>query len=105
MDVEYVLAGEDRVDFRIALAELKARYGIGTVQVDSGGTLNGVLLRAGLVDEVSMVISPRLVGGAEARSMYRAPELTSPEGVIGVKLIHLERLRGDLVWLRYEVVK
>jgi 2,5-diamino-6-(ribosylamino)-4(3H)-pyrimidinone 5'-phosphate reductase len=103
-DVDYILAGEDRVDFRAALAELKARHGIRTIQVDSGGTLNGVLLRAGLVDEVSLIISPSLVGGSEARSIYRAPELTSPEGVIRVKLVHLERLRDDLVWLRYEVV-
>jgi 2,5-diamino-6-(ribosylamino)-4(3H)-pyrimidinone 5'-phosphate reductase len=103
--VDYIVAGEDRVDFRVALAELRTRFGIETVQVDSGGTLNGVLLRAGLVDELSVVISPCLVGGAEVRSIYRAPELTSQEGVIGVKLIHCERLRGGLVWLRYEVVR
>jgi 2,5-diamino-6-(ribosylamino)-4(3H)-pyrimidinone 5'-phosphate reductase len=104
-DVDYVLAGEERVDFRLALAELRTRYGIETVQVDSGGTLNGVLLRAGLVDEVSLIVSPSLVGGTEAHSIYRAPELTSSEGVIGLKLIHLERVQADLVWLRYEVVR
>jgi 2,5-diamino-6-(ribosylamino)-4(3H)-pyrimidinone 5'-phosphate reductase len=104
-DVDYVVAGEDHVDFRVALAELSARYGIETVQVDSGGTLNGVLLRAGLVDEVSVIVSPSLVGGTDARSIYRAPELTSPEGVIRLKLVHVDRVRGGSVWLRYEVAR
>ena len=50
--IEYILAGDDRVDLRGALEELSARYQVQIVRVDSGGILNGVLLRAGLVDEV-----------------------------------------------------
>lgn len=103
--VEHIVAGEDQVDLRQALEALNARYGIRTVRVDSGGVLNGVLLRAGLVDEVSVLISPALVGGTSARSIYVAPDLQGPEAAIELRLIHLERLRGDTVWLRYEVAR
>jgi 2,5-diamino-6-(ribosylamino)-4(3H)-pyrimidinone 5'-phosphate reductase len=89
----------------VALEELNARYGVRTVRVDSGGTLNGVLLRAGLVDEVSVLIGPCLVGGTTPRSIFRAPDLTSSEGVVELKLTHVEKLKGDVVWLRYEVVR
>ncbi len=102
--IDRIVAGDDHVDFRVALEELNARYGVKVVRVDSGGTLNGVLLRAGLVDEVSVLIHPSLVGGTTPRSLFRASDLTSPEGVIGLKLTHVEELRGDIVWLRYEVV-
>ena len=101
--VEYIVTGEERVDLRAALGELNARYGVKTVRVDSGGILNGVLLRAGLVDEVSVLINPCLVGGTTPRSFFVAPDLTSPEGVIPLKLIHVEAVRGDAVWLRYEL--
>ncbi|MFB0534507.1 MAG: RibD family protein [Anaerolineae bacterium] len=103
--IDCIVAGDDHVDLRVALEELNARYGVRTVRVDSGGTLNGVLLRAGLVDEVSVLISPCLVGGMAPRSMFRAHDLTSSEGVIGLKLTHVEKLKGDVVWLRYEVVR
>lgn len=102
--VDYIVAGENHVDLRAALEELNARYGVQSVHVDSGGTLNGVLLRAGLVDEVSVLISPYLVGGTTPRSIFRGPDLTSSEGVVQLKLTHLEQVRDDIVWLRYEVV-
>jgi 2,5-diamino-6-(ribosylamino)-4(3H)-pyrimidinone 5'-phosphate reductase len=101
--VECIVAGDERVDLRAALEELNARYGIATVRVDSGGRLNGALLRAGLVDEVSVLIHPCLVGGTSPRSIFVAPDLTVPEGTIPLKLIHLERLQDDILWLRYEV--
>jgi 2,5-diamino-6-(ribosylamino)-4(3H)-pyrimidinone 5'-phosphate reductase len=103
--VGYIVTGDDHVDLRSALEELTVRYGVKTVRVDSGGILNGVLLRAGLVDEVSVLICPALVGGTSPRSIFTAPDLTLPDDVIPLKLIHLEQLRGDVVWLRYEVMK
>jgi len=102
--VEYIVTGDDHVDLRAALQELNARYGVKAVRVDSGGKLNGALLRAGLVNEVSVLISPSLAGGATPRSIFVAPDLTSPEGVIRLKLIHVEKVRDDHVWLRYELV-
>lgn len=103
--IEYLVTGDDQVDLRAALEMLHERYGVKVVRVDSGGILNGVLLRAGLVDEVSVLVSPALVGGASPRSLFRAPDLTSPKGVLPLKLIHVEKLDGDSVWLRYEVAK
>jgi len=102
--LDTIVAGEERVDLRAALEELNARYGITKVRVDSGGILSGVLLRAGLVDEVSVLVGPYLVGGTSPRSMFVAPDLASPDGVIPLRLIAVEQMRGDIVWLRYEVV-
>ena len=103
--VEFIVAGDGHVDLRAALEELNARYGVKAIRVDSGGILNGVLLRAGLVDEVSVIVDPCLTGGTTPRSMFVAPDLTSAEGIIPLKLAHVENVRGDTVWLRYEVVK
>lgn len=101
--VKYIVSGEDRVDLRGALTALNEQYGVKTVRTDSGGTLNGALFRAGLVDEVSLLISPHLVGGMSPKSFFRAPDLESPECVIDLELFHLEKLKHDVVWLRYRV--
>lgn len=37
--------------------------GTRNVRTDSDGTINGVLLRQGLVDEMSMLLHPAIVGG------------------------------------------
>jgi 2,5-diamino-6-(ribosylamino)-4(3H)-pyrimidinone 5'-phosphate reductase len=103
--VDTIVAGDQHVDLREALQELHARHQVKVLRVDSGGILNGVLLRAGLVDEVSVVISPELVGGTTARSMFVAPDLTSASDVIPLKLLHVANVKGDFVWLRYEVLR
>jgi 2,5-diamino-6-(ribosylamino)-4(3H)-pyrimidinone 5'-phosphate reductase len=105
LNIPYFIIGGDKVDLRPGLEALELKYGVKTVRVDSGGTLNGVLLREGLVDEVSLLLSPALVGGTSQRSSFRAPDLTTPNGVILLRLIHAGRMDGDHVWLRYEVVK
>jgi 2,5-diamino-6-(ribosylamino)-4(3H)-pyrimidinone 5'-phosphate reductase len=101
--VESLMIGDDRVDLHGALECLSHRYGTKTVRVDSGGTLNGVLLRNGLVDEVSVLISPYLVGGVTPNTLFRAADLTDVADVIGLQLIGLEQLRDEVVWLRYSV--
>lgn len=103
--IEYLIAGEDHVDLRTALQALNTRYGVQTVRVDSGGILNGVLLRAGLVDEVSLLVHPAMVGGESPRAIFRAPDLAVAEGVVQLRLKHMEQLKDGIVWLRYSVVR
>lgn len=102
-NIDYILTGEDKVDLRQSLEQLNARYGIKSVRVESGGTLNGVLLRAGLVSEVNLLIHPCLVGGFSPHSFFMAPDLPVGQTGIPLHLMHCESLDGGLVWLRYEV--
>ena len=112
--IDCIITGEDHVDLKMALGELYSRYHIRVVRVDSGGTLNGLLLRQGFVNEVSILIYPSLVGGETSSSIFRAqdlPPVSNPDlasglgakGTIPLKLIAAERLKGDVMWLRYEV--
>ncbi len=102
-NILFIQAGKEHVDYKAALEELNARYGVKVVRVDSGGILNGVLLRAGLVNEVSLLVHPFLVGGTSPRSMYQAQDLIAANGVIRLKLTHLEQMENELIWLRYTV--
>jgi 2,5-diamino-6-(ribosylamino)-4(3H)-pyrimidinone 5'-phosphate reductase len=103
--IDYLISGDNKVDFKAALEEINTRYKVNYIRVDSGGKLNGVLLREGLVDEVSLLIHPYLVGGLTPRSMFQAPDLDSAEKVIKLKPIKIEMVEGELIWIRYEVIR
>jgi 2,5-diamino-6-(ribosylamino)-4(3H)-pyrimidinone 5'-phosphate reductase len=105
LHVEYIMAGDDHVDIRAALEELNSRHGVKVVRADCGGILNGILLREGLVNEVSLLVEPALIGGMSSHYVFQAPDLDSAEGVIALKLKHLEKIDGDVVWLLYEVAE
>ncbi|MEO0648282.1 MAG: dihydrofolate reductase family protein [Cyanobacteria bacterium J06650_10] len=80
---------DGRVDWFPADIDLfyKLAGGIKKVQVDSGGTLNGVLLRQELVDEINLLIHPYLVGRTTTRSIFRGPDLIDSASVIQLKLV------------------
>lgn len=69
---EVVVAGEERVDFGVALTELAAR-GAGKVLVEGGPRVNGQLL--GHLDEVCMTVAPILAGGDGPRIVVGPEQL------------------------------
>ena len=105
LGIETIVAGADRVDYRSALAELRDRFGVETMRVDSGGRLSGLLLREGLVDEVSVLVFPTVVGEASSLSIYNLPEAVPSGDVVSLALRGVEVPRDDAVWLRYDVVR
>lgn len=103
--VKYMIIGYEKVDLGFALEELNTQFGVKSVRVDSGGILNGVLLREGLVDEVHVLIHPELVGGTSPSSIYQAPDLESDDATIPVFLMDLEKLKNDTLLLKYRIFK
>ena len=90
--------GTGRVDLTGALRALAARPGVDVVRVDSGGALTGALLVQQLVDEVSLLVHPCLVGPGHGRMWHG--EAVLPPGRMA--LVHNETL-DELVWLRYDL--
>jgi 2,5-diamino-6-(ribosylamino)-4(3H)-pyrimidinone 5'-phosphate reductase len=105
LQIHVIQIGDDHVELRAALEELNARFGVAAVRADCGGTLNGALLRAGLVDEISILIHPAVVGGISPRSLFHSPDLAPGVAGMPCRLKHIERPGSDMVWLIYEVTK
>jgi len=91
--IQEIVAGYDRVDLVEAL-ELLGRRGAQVVRVDSGGALVGVLLELGLIDEVSLLVHPVVVGSAGRWHGSFADRLD-------LRLANTETFEGGIVWLRY----
>jgi 2,5-diamino-6-(ribosylamino)-4(3H)-pyrimidinone 5'-phosphate reductase len=103
-DIRTITAGTEHVDYKQALEELSRQFGIGTVRVDSGGTLNGVLLRAGLVDEVHLLVHPALVGETSQKTFFR-DTIAGQTGEMSLRFMGSELHSEGILLLSYEVVK
>lgn len=99
--VSYIFAGEREIDLAAALETLNRELGIQRLLLEGGGAANGALLRAGLVDELSLVVAPTVEGvpgGPAVFDVHGGPG--AMEGM-GMALESCQVLDGGLVWLRY----
>ncbi len=101
--VQSLIEGEDRVALRPALEQLHQDYGIRVIRVDSGGELNGILLNEGLVSEVSLLVHPVLVGGAETSCWWGTTEGPETNRTTSLALAGHEQVSNELLWVRYHV--
>jgi 2,5-diamino-6-(ribosylamino)-4(3H)-pyrimidinone 5'-phosphate reductase len=102
--VRYAIFGKDHVDMKQAIEWLGTEFGAKRVRIDSGGILNGVLLRQNLVTEVHLLIHPFLVGGTTNRTMFIAPDLGKDDKPMNMELIGTRKFDGGLLYLRYKVL-
>lgn len=56
--ISYLFAGRDRIDLPLVLDKLATRFEIKTLILEGGGKINGTMLRAGLIDELSLLVAP-----------------------------------------------
>lgn len=62
LGIPYILCGEQDLDLELALTKLKTLFGIETLILTGGSIINGAFHKAGLLDELSLVIAPYLEG-------------------------------------------
>lgn len=104
-NIDYIITGEHHVDMKTALEKLSLKYGIKSIRVDSGGILNGILLRNGLADEIHVLIHPELVGDTIENSIFIEEDKSSLKNNIKLKLAHMDKLKNDIIWLKYKIIK
>ena len=99
---DHLVCGKEHVDYEKGLCDLNTNYGIKTILVDSGPTLNGLLLGRGLIDEISLLVSPILIG---TKSDKILAHLNLESQNVNLKLLTCEDLDKGYVLLRYQVFK
>jgi diaminohydroxyphosphoribosylaminopyrimidine deaminase/5-amino-6-(5-phosphoribosylamino)uracil reductase len=83
-----------QVDLAAMLRDL-AQRGCNEVLMEAGSTLNGAVLRAGLVDELVLYIAPQLLGD-RARSMAQLGKLTGLDQRINLEWQDVRQVGNDL---------
>jgi riboflavin biosynthesis pyrimidine reductase len=99
-DVSYLFGGRTEVDLERVLEKLTTHFGIETLLLEGGGKINGSFLAADLVDEVSVLVAPVADGAIGTPTLFDVEGRSGPARRL--KLVSVEKRRGDIVWLRYQ---
>ena len=78
-----------------AVMETLAQREINEVLLEAGSTLNGAVLRAGLIDELIIYMAPVLMGN-EARGLFNLPGLHSMEQRVQLAIQDVRQIGPDL---------
>jgi riboflavin biosynthesis pyrimidine reductase len=103
--VSYIFAGISRLDLALTLDILNRELGVKRLLLEGGGGANGAFLRAGLVDEFSLILCPAVDGATGAPAVFDSASAEAAERapVKAMTLESSEVLEGGAVWLRYRI--
>lgn|SRR5487761_276443 len=104
--IPYVIAGHEKVDLWQAMKKLNTKLQITKIAALGGGKMNGALLRAGLVDELSLIVVPLVVAGEDTPSSFEAVELQGEGELPWLLRLQTSKVLDDgTVWLKYVVLE
>lgn len=87
--------------------DLYEKFGCERITVQTGGTLNGLFLRAKLLDYVDIIVAPVLIGGKDTSSLVDGDSLMSKSELNKLGVLQLENaevLQDSYIRLRYKVI-
>lgn len=107
MGISYLFAGPDGCDLPLAMHKLYTEFGIGSLSLQGGGVINGAFLKAGLLDELSLLIYPGIDGLSGIPSIFEwmGGKEDLPASGQSLELLAAETLANGVVRLHYRFHK
>lgn len=101
--VKILVCGKGQLVSLPILMKRLRKLGIRTLLLEGGGTLNWGMLSAKLVDQISVGVSPRILGGEEAITLVEGEGVSRIEDAVRLRLLGVRR-NGDELVLSYRVL-
>ncbi len=100
-NISWIACGKDHIDLPRACEILSTEFGVERMAVVGGGNINAGFLRAGLLDEVSLLIGAGIDGRGGMATVFDGSPMDYP--VTQLKLDKVKAFESGAVWLRYTV--
>ena len=100
--VKFYFSGDKRVDLKALMSYLHEE-GIEKLMLEGGSTLNFSMIKAGLIDEISICIAPMVVGGVNAKTFFDGDGFDLMDEAVRLQLTDSYSLGKDLI-LHYKVL-
>ena len=104
--ISYIVLN-DPMNLREAMEIIHENFGINKISLQGGGIIDGAMLAAGLLDELSLVIYPGIDGLTTSPSIfeYLGADDERPANGQALELLSSETRSHGIVWLRYKFHK
>jgi 2,5-diamino-6-(ribosylamino)-4(3H)-pyrimidinone 5'-phosphate reductase len=93
----FIIAGKEKVDLNLAIDILREKFGIRRILTDTGRILGNILITAGMVNEISLLVHPVIVG----EKCY--PMFSDITKNSDLKLVKSETYENGCVWNVYRL--
>jgi 2,5-diamino-6-(ribosylamino)-4(3H)-pyrimidinone 5'-phosphate reductase len=103
--ISYLFAGKraNDVDLALALEKLRTKFGVKKLMLEGGGETNGSFLREGLVDELSLLLTPVADGQPGEPALFDVEGAHHRKAMAKLRLKSVRRAAADMLWIRYAV--
>lgn len=99
--VSYILAGKTELDCEMAMGKLHRLFHIERLLICGGGAVDWTFLQAGMVDELSLVLSPVTDGSSGTASVFTQIPSLSEGKPVEFDLKAVERIGDGGLYLNY----
>lgn len=96
-------SGDKRVDLKSLMIYLHEE-GIEKLMLEGGSTLNFSMIKAGLIDEISICVAPMIAGGINSKTFFDGEGFDTMDEAVRLELLDSYNLDKDLI-LKYKVLK
>jgi len=96
LPVEIIISGEHSVNLKLLMKKLATKK-IETILVEGGGTVNWEFIKNNIFDELTITLSPYLIGGNDATSLVEGNGFAKIVNSPNLKLKSVKRLKNYLV--------
>lgn len=101
--VDVVVAGKEHVEYPRLMEILSSKYGVRSLIIEGGPTLNWHMLNSKLVDEIRLIHMPFIVGGSDTPSLVGGMRIGSENEMIKLNLKRTQMYGNNLV-TEYDVM-
>jgi 2,5-diamino-6-(ribosylamino)-4(3H)-pyrimidinone 5'-phosphate reductase len=100
--VSYLFAAKraGELNLRTVVTKLRAKWDIRRLLVEGGGKTTGAFLAAGLVDEISLLLTPVADGRMDEPSLFDTVGHRGPKALTKVRIKSVRPVRAGMWWLK-----
>lgn len=102
-NISWIVCGKNTTDLVKASKILYEEFHVERMAVVGGAVINGAFLKAGLLDEVSILIGAGIDGRKGMPGVFDGFDIDQP--VISLSLKDVETFKSGAVWIRYKTVE
>lgn len=103
----HIIYYDGQINFEDLFFTLKSKYNINKITLQTGGTLNAILLRKQMINKINLVIAPALIGGKDTSTLIDGASISTDEQLLNIKalkLIDIKKLNDSYLQITYLVI-